>query len=246
MADPAAPGLERGSGVSLWRQIASAITADIERGMLRVGDSLPPERMLAERFGVNRHTIRQSMAALAEDGLVRVEQGRGTFVQDVVLDYRLTSRTPLLGDRVAPEPHPPAAGSSEARRWRPRRPSWPRSGATRRAVCCWRPSAKPTAGRSASGRIISRCRVSPACPCCSQRTGSISAALARLGVADYARQSTRVMARLPDVEEARLLRQPRNRPVLVTEAVNADSDGEPIEFGIARFSSDRVQILVES
>ena len=61
--------------------------------MLRVGDSLPPERVLAERFGVNRHTIRQSMAALAEDGLVQIEQGRGTFVQDVVLDYRLTSRT---------------------------------------------------------------------------------------------------------------------------------------------------------
>ena len=67
-----------------------------------------------------------------------------------------------------------------------------------------------------------------------------------LRVGDYSRQSTRVMARLPDAEEARLLRQPRNRPVLVTEAVNADIDGEPIEFGIARFASDRVQILVES
>ena len=54
------------------------------------------------------------------------------------------------------------------------------------------------------------------------------------------------MARLPDAEEARLLRQPRNRPVLVTKAVSADIDGEPIEFGIARFASDRVQILVES
>ena len=67
-----------------------------------------------------------------------------------------------------------------------------------------------------------------------------------LRVGDYSRQITRVMARLPDAEEARLLRQPRNRPVLVTKAVSADIDGEPIEFGIARFASDCVQILVES
>ena len=43
-----------------------------------------------------------------------------------------------------------------------------------------------------------------------------------------------------------MLRQPRNRPVLVTESVNVDSDRTPIEFGIARFAPDRVQIVVES
>ena len=81
-----------------------------------------------------------------------------------------------------------------------------------------------------------------------QTASAITADIERgvLRVGDYSRQSTRVMARLPDAEEARLLRQPRNRPVLVTKAVSADIDGEPIGFGIARFASDRVQILVES
>ena len=49
-----------------------------------------------------------------------------------------------------------------------------------------------------------------------------------------------------DAGEARLLRQPRNRPVLVTAAVKVESDGTPSEVGVARFAPDRVQLLVES
>lgn len=50
---------------------------------------------------------------------------------------------------------------------------------------------------------------------------------------------------MPDSEEARLLRLPRNRPILVTESINIDSEGKPIEFGVARFAGDRVQIVFE-
>jgi GntR family phosphonate transport system transcriptional regulator len=54
------------------------------------------------------------------------------------------------------------------------------------------------------------------------------------------------MARLPDADEARLLQQPKNRPVLVTESVNVDANGKPIEYGVARFAADRVQIVFQS
>jgi GntR family phosphonate transport system transcriptional regulator len=50
---------------------------------------------------------------------------------------------------------------------------------------------------------------------------------------------------MPTAEEARHLKQPKTRPVLVAEAVNVDQAGRPVEYGIACFASDWVQILVE-
>jgi GntR family phosphonate transport system transcriptional regulator len=35
-------------------------------------------------------------------------------------------------------------------------------------------------------------------------------------------------------------------PVLVTEAVNVDTAGRPLEFGIARFAGSRVQVVIET
>ena len=42
---------------------------------------LTPEHELARRFGVNRHTVREAIASLVHEGVLRSEQGRGTFVQ---------------------------------------------------------------------------------------------------------------------------------------------------------------------
>ena len=85
--------LQRGQGVSLWRQIQRQIADDIAAGLYAGGSKLPTEPELATRFGVNRHTLRRAMAALAEDGLVRIEQGRGTYVQENVVDYMIGKRT---------------------------------------------------------------------------------------------------------------------------------------------------------
>ena len=50
---------------------------------------LPNEQALAERFAVNRHTVRQAIQQLLAKGLVRIERGRGTFVQEELIAYRL-------------------------------------------------------------------------------------------------------------------------------------------------------------
>ena len=51
---------------------------------------------------------------------------------------------------------------------------------------------------------------------------------------------------MPTPEEAALLEQSRTRPVLVTEAVNVDPAGEPVEVSFACYAAGRMQILVES
>lgn len=60
---------------------------------LSVGDTIPSERALCERFGVSRMTVRQAVDALVVEGLLAREQGRGTFVAPgkVDLEVRLAS-----------------------------------------------------------------------------------------------------------------------------------------------------------
>lgn len=52
----------------------------ISSGALPPGCRLPPERELAEQLGVQRRAVRKALAALAEEGIVSRQVGRGTFV----------------------------------------------------------------------------------------------------------------------------------------------------------------------
>lgn len=56
---------------------------------LAVGDAIPSERLLCERFGVSRMTVRQAVDALVVEGLLQREQGRGTFVAPNRLDFEV-------------------------------------------------------------------------------------------------------------------------------------------------------------
>src|ERR1700759_2168801 len=81
-------------GIAMWRRIADAIRLDIVGGKLARGEKLPGEMQLAERFAVNRHTVRRALAALTAEGVVRGGQGRGTFVDQAKrLSYRIGRRT---------------------------------------------------------------------------------------------------------------------------------------------------------
>ena len=73
--------MERRNGIALWRQIADNIRTDIGSGVFDEARKLTPEHELARRFGVNRHTVREAIASLVHEGVLRSEQGRGTFVQ---------------------------------------------------------------------------------------------------------------------------------------------------------------------
>ncbi len=48
-------------------------------GTLKIDDRLPSENELVRQFGLSRHTVRQALGDLENEGLVRREQGRGTF-----------------------------------------------------------------------------------------------------------------------------------------------------------------------
>ncbi|HEY7282964.1 MAG TPA: GntR family transcriptional regulator [Actinomycetota bacterium] len=72
--------LDRGAPTPLYFQLREALLREIrERGM-KTGDRLPTESEIERSYGVSRATIRQALAALEHEGVVRRVQGLGTFV----------------------------------------------------------------------------------------------------------------------------------------------------------------------
>lgn len=65
-------------------QIADQIRTSILAGEFNPGDKLPPERELAELFGVSRPSVREALNMLSASGLVESYQGGGTLVKSLV------------------------------------------------------------------------------------------------------------------------------------------------------------------
>ena len=91
-------------------EIASLIRRDIKSGELSPKERLPPERVLAENYQVARGTVREALNKLAEESLVEIRAGSGTYVtfdpsesaDNVILSARPLE---LIDARFALEPH---------------------------------------------------------------------------------------------------------------------------------------------
>ncbi len=239
--------VERRSGIALWRQIADRIRIGIAAGELGEGGRLPPEMELAERFGVNRHTVRAAIAALIQEGVLRAEQGRGTFIAArKKLAYPIAARTrfstglegqvrerrsTLLADAIEPASERIAealgldAGAKVIR-------------IETLSEADGRPLSRAT-GWFDAGRFAGFAGSYA-------ETGSITAALKRHGVDDYLRRSTLVSARHADPADLADLQLAPGAIVLVTVAVNVDTSGRPVQFSEARFAADRVELAVST
>lgn len=230
-------------GVALWRKIEMTLAAEIAAGLFKPGDRLPTEAELARRFAVNRHTLRRAMAALAEAGRVRIEQGRGTFIQEDVIEYPVSRRTRFSQVLTAQHYHPHGellravdlpASAEVARGLKIR--------GGQRVIMLEIVGHADNRPISLVSHYFPRARFDGLID--SYRgTHSITAALARHGVADYVRLETRATARMPDDFEARILKQSPRLPILVTESINVDTEGRHIEFSFGRLASERVQIV---
>jgi GntR family transcriptional regulator len=72
--------VQPGDGLSLYRQIVEQAKAAIASGRLRPGDRLPTHRDLARELVVAPLTVKKAYDLLQAEGLIRMTQGRGTFV----------------------------------------------------------------------------------------------------------------------------------------------------------------------
>ncbi|MVW78114.1 GntR family transcriptional regulator [Bordetella sp. 02P26C-1] len=65
----------------LYVVVAHTLQKEIEQGKYTVGSVLPTEEMLVDRFQVSRHTIRQALRELKDQGLIQARAGIGTIVR---------------------------------------------------------------------------------------------------------------------------------------------------------------------
>lgn len=230
----------------IWTTIRDALETDIAAGRHPPGDRLPTEAQLAQRFGVNRHTIRRALAALADAGLVHARRGAGVFVTGAVAEYRLARRTRfhqnLLTAGQTPQRHvlrletvPADRREAEALNLKPGAP-----------VHLWEGISLANGVPVAMFRSAFDATRFPDLPQALMRHLSVTAALAEVGVTDYTRRSTRLSAELADPVRARHLHIREGAALLRTVAVNIDTGGQPLEYGRTWFVGERMQLLVET
>jgi GntR family phosphonate transport system transcriptional regulator len=239
--------IDRHSGISAWKQIADQISRAINAGDYDETGMVPPETVLAERFGVNRHTVRNAIAALAEDGVLRRVQGRGTLIEKKTrLVFPISRRTrfseglgrqtPDMGlSLLAEELLPANAAIASA------------LGIEEQA-----PLIGLTILGLAGGEPVSLA----ACYFPAERfpdmakhvkaNRSITRAFAAQGVDDYIRVSTEVSGRIATADESRLLRLAPGAVVLEALSVNADSSGRPVQFSKTVFAADRISLRLDT
>ena len=228
----------------LWTAIETALTEDIAEGRYASGDRLPSEAALAARFGVNRHTVRRALAALAEAGLVHARRGAGVFVQHAPTEYHIGRRTRFHRNLAAAgrlparelrllETRAADAREAEALNLAPGAP----------ALVCEGRSLADNQPLALFRSVFPAARL-PGLEAALRELSSVTAALARAGVPDYTRRVTRVTARAATATQAAQLRVPEGAALLRSIAVNTDPEGTPVEFGTTWFAGDRVTLTV--
>jgi GntR family phosphonate transport system transcriptional regulator len=232
------------SSSPLWLQITQALREHITQGRFKPGERLPSDVQLAEQFGVNRHTLRQAVQRLVQEGHLRVQQGSGTYVRELVLDYALQRRTRMSHNLAQ-------AGEAAQRELLHHQVQAAGEWAMPLGLSARSKVVVLTTRASVRGRPIGLGTTAYPHPRLGNmpeaflRCGSITKALQSLGVQDYVRAQSTVSCRLPSNEEADALARPASEPVLVVQFQSRDSEGQAVEAGRTLFAADAVQLTVD-
>ena len=230
----------------IYIQIANELRNNIQQKIYQSEEKLPTEKSLADRFGVNRHTIRNTIALLKEEDLIRIDRGRGMYV----------ARTPIkypIGERVRYNQSLEAQGI---------RASYEKLKAIEI------PADKAIADAlkiDIGAKVISIERIGladdrpisigssyfpselfPHLIKYWQSYSSISKLLKEIYDCDHIRHSTTVCARMVREEDARLLEIPLKEPILLAQSINCDRDGAIVEYGVTRFSGEMMELVFGS
>jgi GntR family phosphonate transport system transcriptional regulator len=230
-----------------WETTRDKISDEIAAGHLPPDSRLPSEPELCVLYNTRRHSLRRALAALVAEGKLRVEHGRGTFVERApLINYVIGPRTRFRENLLAQGLTASGQGISEMR--------IPASARVAAAL-----------GLLAGAPVFAICRRGFAndLPISlgwsyhdaerfpdmadARRAGiSVTETYREHGIADYRRLSTTIFTRLATEHEAALLMLRPGQSVLIVQKTDVDLDGKPIGFSEAAWAGDRVQFTFEN
>lgn len=237
--------VERGEGaLPVFRQIAEVLRKEIQE-LYKAGDALPAETRLAERFAVNRHTLRRAIEELINDGLVERYHGKGVFVLEPAIRYSIGKQTRFTetleaqgkkaSSQVLKKQIVPAAGGVASRL---------------------------QVAEGCDVLFIETLRHVDDQPFCISshfmpvgqvpgvfehyEQGSLHQFLATHCGIKLVRSESLISAVLAEGDDASLLNMPRQAPVLRVKSVNLHAQsGLPIEYTVTRFRGDATQLSIQ-
>jgi GntR family transcriptional regulator len=232
--------LEEQGRAPLYQQLQRALRDAIAGNRLAADEALPPERDMAEEFGVSRITVRKALDALVAEGLLNRRQGAGTFVAARV-EKSFSKLSSFSEDMI-----------SRGRR--------PESVWLSRSVGAVTPEESLTLGLSPGSQVyrFNRIRYADGSPMALEYSTvpgfslpsenaveeSLYEALDKYG-SRPARALQRLRAVLFTAERARLLGVPDGSPGLLIERRGFLRDGRPVEFTQSYYRGDAYDFVAE-
>jgi len=230
----------------IWKAIAAVLRSDLAERRYNPGDRLPTEAALADRFGVNRHTVRHGISVLVEEGLVRTRRGAGAFVAASPTDYPIGNRVRFHENLIAAGRRPEkrvlaldertaTAGEAQALQIEAGDP-----------VCAYHglslADGQPIAVFESLFPLARLLGITAAL----KDTSSVTQALIVAGIDDYTRASTRLTAVRATATQALHLQLAEGDPLLRSTSVNIDESSQPLEYGRTWFAGDRMTLTLET
>ncbi|MFT6123049.1 MAG: GntR family phosphonate transport system transcriptional regulator [Oleiphilaceae bacterium] len=231
-------------GVPIYRQIRDVLVNEIA-ALYKQGDMLPSENDLAERFGVNRHTLRRAVDELVSDGLVERYHGKGVFILEPTINYAIGSKTRFTENLES-------LGHATASRVLRKQLVPARSGvASRLNIEEGEPVIFIETLREVAGKpfcIISHFIPGAVCPAILEgyEHGSLHDFLKLHCDIELRRSESLISAVLTEADDASLLNMPKQAPILRVKSINLNiNTDKPIEYSVTRFRGDATQLLFQ-
>jgi GntR family phosphonate transport system transcriptional regulator len=223
----------------VYRELADILRRELAE--YRAGDFLPGEVMLAERFGVNRHTLRRAIDELVFEGSLLRRQGKGTQVLERPLIYSMTAES-AYSQSLSAQGH-----GVEALLLKRRYCFASREEAQYLGIAEMAPMIELQTLRKLDNQPVSLIRhrycASHAQLLADYNGGSLRKYLSERDL-PLTRTQSLIGARLPNREEAALLMMPRHLPALSVFTLSRDRDGRAVELAQSTSRSDRFQYQV--
>lgn len=231
-------------GVPLYRQIRDSLASEIQ-DLYKAGELLPPEKELAMRFGVNRHTLRRAIDELVADGIVERQHGKGVFILEPAICYSIGSKTRFTetlhdqgkstASRVLRKQIVPARGNVASQLQMPEGDE-----------VIFLETLREVENNPFC--IISHFLPFQLYPEVYRQyvAGSLHQFVASHYGIELKRTESLISAVLPEADDARILNMPRHAPILRVKSINLNTKSKlPVEYAVTRFRGDAIQLSIK-